>query len=57
VRDGILVRVDSFDRRHGFVDALHPARRSRASGIVSFDPGLAARATDLALMTPVHLLA
>ena len=55
-RDAVLAALDAFDKGLDFEDALHVARRSRASVFATFDRRLAKRAKALALVPAVELL-
>jgi predicted nucleic-acid-binding protein len=56
-RDIVLTGIDGYAKGLDFADALHLARSTRASALLTFDRRLAKRAGVLALMPPVELLA
>jgi predicted nucleic-acid-binding protein len=56
-RATILVAIDAFEAGLDFADALHLARSSRCSALVTFDRQLARRAKTLAQQPVVELLA
>lgn len=56
-RAAVLVAIEAFDAGLDFADALHLASSSRTSGFATFDRRLAKRATALALVPAVDLLA
>lgn len=55
-RHEVLSALDAFDKGLDFADALHLARSSRASALITFDKRLARRAQALSLTPQVELL-
>lgn len=56
-RDAVLAALDAFDAGLDFADALHLARSARASAFATFDKQLSRRATRLASLPRIELLA
>jgi predicted nucleic-acid-binding protein len=56
-RDAVLTAIDGFAKGLDLADALHLARSTRASALLTLDRRLAKRAGVLAPMPPVELLA
>ena len=54
-RDAVLAALDAFEAGLDFADALHLARRARASSFATFDRSLVRRAKALGLLPTIEL--
>lgn len=55
-RRAVLAAIEAFKQGLDFADALHLARASHTAAFVTFDRGLAKRASGLGATPPVELL-
>ena len=55
-RGAVLAAIEAFNRGVDFADALHLTRASHTSAFVTFDRGLAKRASRLVATPPIELL-
>jgi predicted nucleic acid-binding protein len=55
-RGAVPAAIENFKQGLDFADAMHLARASHAAAFVTFDRGLARRASGLAATPPIELL-